>query len=217
MPKVPMYTLAWSLTTETYELYETRDRKVLGIIPESPAWFAWLDQVSSFAFSGKSGHFTARKEAKQRGGNYWSTYLATGEQLAKKYLGKSADLTLARLEHIAGTLHAQSESQFPPRETLASASANKEVDVARHAQQRHPLHPLLATKLHVPRPRMHLVPRAHLVEPLQQGMARQLILVSAPAGFGKTTLLAQWLAENGTPVAWLSLEAEDNDPTCFLS
>jgi LuxR family maltose regulon positive regulatory protein len=39
-----------------------------------------------------------------------------------------------------------------------------------------------------------------------------LMLVSAPAGFGKTTLLAQWLAESGMPVAWLSLEAQDNDP-----
>ena len=77
--------------------------------------------------------------------------------------------------------------------------------------------PLLATKLHVPRPRTKLVPRAHLVERLQQGAECALTLLSASAGFGKTTLLAQWLAESGMPVAWLSLEAEDNDPTRFLS
>ena len=217
MPKVPTYTLAWSSTIETYELYQTRDREALRIVPDSPAWFTWLDQVSSFAFVGKSGHYTARKEAKQRGDRYWSAYLAMGEHLTKKYLGKTADLTLARLEHIAGTLRAQTESQLPPPETLAVASADKEVDVARHAQQRHPLHPLLATKLHVPRPRTQLVPRSHLVERLQQGVERALTLVSAPAGFGKTTLLAQWLVESGTPTAWLSLEAEDNDPTRFLS
>jgi hypothetical protein len=40
---------------------------MLRIVPESPSWFAWLDQVSSFAFSGKSGRYTARKEAKERG------------------------------------------------------------------------------------------------------------------------------------------------------
>src|SRR5262249_24336252 len=85
------------------------------------------------------------------------------------------------------------------------------------AQQPHPLHPLLATKLHVPRPRIHLVPRARLVERLQQGMERALTLVSGPVGFGKTTLLAQWFMKSGLPVAWLSLEAEDNDPTRFLS
>jgi len=64
MPRVPAYTLAWLSATEDYELYQTRDRGALNIVPDSPAWFAWLDQVSSFAFSGKSGHFTARKEAK---------------------------------------------------------------------------------------------------------------------------------------------------------
>jgi hypothetical protein len=72
MPKVPAYTLAWSPAIEAYELYETRDREALRIVPESPSWFAWLDQVSSFAFSGKNGHFTARKEAKQGGDRYWS-------------------------------------------------------------------------------------------------------------------------------------------------
>ncbi|HEX6551485.1 MAG TPA: LuxR C-terminal-related transcriptional regulator, partial [Ktedonobacteraceae bacterium] len=51
----------------------------------------------------------------------------------------------------------------------------------------------------------------------QRGVERALTLVSAPAGFGKTTVLAQWLAQSGLPVAWLSLEAEDNDPTRFLS
>src|SRR5215472_10061926 len=101
MPKVPLYTLAWSSARETYELYQTRDREALRIVPDSPAWFAWLDQVSSFAFSGKSGHYTARKEARQRGDCYWSAYLATGERPGKKYLGKTARLSLARLEHIA--------------------------------------------------------------------------------------------------------------------
>ena len=219
MPKVPMYTLAWSSATETYELYHTLNREALRIVPDSPAWFAWLEQVSSFAFSGESGHYTARKEAKQRGDRYWYAYLVTGEQLTKKYLGKTADLLLARLEHIAGILRTQSESLLPPPPSPASG-ADGEVGAARH-----PLHPqwpdpltsLLATKLHIPYPRPHLVLRSHLVEQLQQGMGRALTLVSAPAGFGKTTLLAQWLAESGTPAAWVSLGPEDNDPTSFLS
>jgi LuxR family maltose regulon positive regulatory protein len=80
-----------------------------------------------------------------------------------------------------------------------------------------PHDPLLSTKLHWPRPRSRLVSRSSLVERLQQGMECALTLVSAPAGFGKTTLLAQWLAESDTPVAWLSLESEDNDPVRFLT
>ncbi len=188
MPKFPVHTLAWSPVRAAYELYQTRERERLGIVPESPAWFAWLDQVSSFAFVGKRGHYTARKEAKQRGDRYWSAYLTTGEHLTKKYLGKSADLTLARLEHIAGILPAQREDQLPPPETRASASADKEVDAARHAvlaQQRHPLHPLLATKLHMPHPRTQLVPRAHLVERLRQGLKQTLDALGWPAIYPK--------------------------------
>ncbi|HEX6557556.1 MAG TPA: LuxR C-terminal-related transcriptional regulator [Ktedonobacteraceae bacterium] len=211
MPKIPMYTLAWLTARESYELYQTRDREVLGIVPDSPAWFAWLDQVSSFAFAGKSGYYTARKEAKQRGDRYWSAYLATGEQLSKKYLGKTADLSLARLEQIAAMLGAQSAARLPPPETVDATPPPL------LAQRDNPLHPLLATKLHVPRPRPQLVPRAHLTERLQRGVARALTLVSAPAGFGKTTVLAQWFAQSDLPVAWLSLEVEDNDPTRFLS
>ncbi len=219
MPKVPTYTLAWSPATETYELYQTRNQGLLSIVPDSPAWFAWLEQVSSFAFSGKSGHYTARKEAKQRGNRYWYAYLATGEQLAKGYLGKTADLILARLEHIAGILSVQSAAQVPLPLSPA-IDVDGEGGAARHPllpQWFDPLTSLLATKLHIPRPRPHLVLRPHLTEQLQQGMERTLTLISAPAGFGKTTLLAQWLAESGIPAAWVSLGPEDNDPTRFLS
>ena len=80
MAKIPAYTLAWSSATSAYEFYETRERGTLSLATESPEWFAWLDQVPSFAFSGKSGHYTARKEAKQRGGCYWYAYLAKGER-----------------------------------------------------------------------------------------------------------------------------------------
>jgi LuxR family maltose regulon positive regulatory protein len=220
MSKVPKFTLAWSPATETYELYETLLREVLGIIPDSREWFAWLEQVSSFAFVGNGGHYTARKEAKQRDDRYWYAYLAEGEHLTKKYLGKSADLSLARLEHIAEMLRAQSETHIPPPIYPAAGRTDGEMETVQRpllVRRESALHPLLATKLHVPRPRKHLVPRAHLVERLQQGLARPLTLVSAPAGFGKTTLLAQWCAQRGMPVAWLSLEVEDNDPSRFLS
>jgi LuxR family transcriptional regulator, maltose regulon positive regulatory protein len=77
--------------------------------------------------------------------------------------------------------------------------------------------PLLETKLHVPRRRGGLVARPRLVERLGVGEPA-LRLVSAPAGFGKTTLLAQWLATvsaGGRRVAWLSLDKSDNDPVVF--
>ena len=80
--------------------------------------------------------------------------------------------------------------------------------------------PLLETKLYTPRWRTGLVPRTRLTERLDRETERKLTLVSAPAGFGKSSLLAEWL--NGTPsgarpAAWLSLDPSDNDPALFWS
>jgi LuxR family maltose regulon positive regulatory protein len=77
--------------------------------------------------------------------------------------------------------------------------------------------PILTTKLYVPPPRPEAVPRPRLIERLNEGLRRKLTLVSAPAGFGKTTLLSDWLAGCGRPAAWLSLDEGDNDPARFLS
>ena len=74
---------------------------------------------------------------------------------------------------------------------------------------------LLATKLHVPRPRQDLVPRSRLAERLDEGLARGLMLVCAPAGYGKTVLLADWARRGQQPLAWLSLDVGDNDPARF--
>jgi len=74
---------------------------------------------------------------------------------------------------------------------------------------------LLATKLHVPCVYPGFVPRPRLVAALSAGLARGRVLVCAPAGFGKTTLLADWARADGRPVAWLSLDEGDNDPARF--
>jgi LuxR family maltose regulon positive regulatory protein len=74
---------------------------------------------------------------------------------------------------------------------------------------------LLATKLHLPRPRPGFVPRPRLVSRLDEGLARGLVLVCAPAGYGKTAALADWARRSGWPVAWLSLDAGDDDPVRF--
>ena len=77
--------------------------------------------------------------------------------------------------------------------------------------------PLLATKLHAPRRRRGLVARPRLVERLDRGAESALTVLSAPAGFGKSTLLTDWLATpaEGRSVAWLSLDQRDNDPALF--
>lgn len=74
---------------------------------------------------------------------------------------------------------------------------------------------LLATKLDVPRRQPGFVPRPRLAEALEEGLARGLVVVSAPAGFGKTAMLVDWVRGRDRPVAWLSLDPGDNDPARF--
>src|SRR6267154_41863 len=76
--------------------------------------------------------------------------------------------------------------------------------------------PILATKLYIPRLRPHVVSRPRLLERLNEGLHRKLTLISAPAGFGKTTLLSAWVAGSDRQVAWLSLDEGDNYLTRFL-
>ena len=77
--------------------------------------------------------------------------------------------------------------------------------------------PILATKLYVPPRRSRVVLRPRLDERLDEGLQRRLTLVSAPAGFGKSTLVAEWIAECELPAAWLSLDEGDAEPTRFLA
>ena len=77
--------------------------------------------------------------------------------------------------------------------------------------------PILATKLYIPQPRPNVVSRPRLIERLNEGLHRTLTLVSAPAGFGKTTLISAWVKGIERPAAWLSLDDGENDPARFLA
>jgi LuxR family maltose regulon positive regulatory protein len=76
---------------------------------------------------------------------------------------------------------------------------------------------LMATKLQIPPPRRRVVWRGRLVDALDRDVPRfKLVLISAPAGYGKTTLLSQWAHASRCPVAWLSIGAEDDGLDHFL-
>ena len=76
---------------------------------------------------------------------------------------------------------------------------------------------LLAAKLRLPSPPTERVERPRLVNLLKEGLKGRLVLVSAPAGYGKTTLLAEVVGTLRQPVGWVSLDEGDNDVTCFWS
>jgi len=77
--------------------------------------------------------------------------------------------------------------------------------------------PILTTKLYMPAPQMTAISRPPLLAKLTQGLSGKLTVVAAPAGFGKSTLVSQWVRAVGRPVAWLTLDAHDNDATRFLA
>ncbi len=198
--------------TLTYRQNEQDQELTVG----TPAWFAWLATASTFSFASEEGLFTARHErsSQQRGGRYWKAYRKQHGKLSSHYLGKSEVLTLERLQAAARSLAKPSASIPPAREAFVA------VPPAHSTAQRapaDPFTPLLSTKLHTPRLRAQLISRPQLTEHLQAGIQGSLTLISAPAGFGKTTLLAQWREALRIPVAWLSLETQDNEPVRFFS
>jgi len=76
---------------------------------------------------------------------------------------------------------------------------------------------MLLTKLHIPPAGNNIVHRSELFEKLNLGLSRKLVLISAPAGFGKTTVVSDWIYQNKIPAAWFSIDNGDNDPVDFLS
>jgi len=76
---------------------------------------------------------------------------------------------------------------------------------------------MIATKLHIPSTSINLVHRSHLFEKMDNGLKRKLTLISAPAGFGKTTVISDWISQNKIPSVWYSIDKRDNDPVEFLT
>jgi LuxR family maltose regulon positive regulatory protein len=168
---------------------------------ETPEWYDWLDQHTSFAFADVSGTFTARKE-RRAGGWYWKAYRRRAGKLASAYLGRSGDLSLERLHAAARALAGESDPTPPKSPELPAAPPARPADA------------LLRTKLFMPRIRARRVARPRLLGQLRDD-TQPLVLVAAPAGYGKTTLVVDWLTTDQRAAAWVSLEPGDNDPIHF--
>jgi LuxR family maltose regulon positive regulatory protein len=191
----------------------------------SEAWYAWVtDQRNrSFSLSNRMGTFTARRE-RQRNSWYWYLYSKRDRKLYKAYLGKAEDLTSARLATVAVMLvrradnHAEAPSNLQRPEDHQPSVPNhwangNTLPVAAARDQVAPddgWDALLKTKLAVPVARTNRVPRPTLIAQLEAAIRCPLTLISAPAGFGKTMLLYEWIRQRQHPVAWLSLDAGDN-------
>jgi LuxR family maltose regulon positive regulatory protein len=188
---------------------DASDGSLPAIVVGSAAWYAWLDgeATQSFGYRSALGTLTARRE-RQHGKGYWYAYRTQRGQLHKAYLGKPEELTRERLNEVAAALEADSA----PIARGALSQTSPDSTTRAHEQE------LLATKLFIPPPAPTLVARPRLIAQLMIGVGRAVTLVSAPAGWGKTTLLSTWHADlsgSGFPLAWVSLDAGDNDPVRF--
>src|SRR6266567_9577654 len=101
MPRTPLHTLIWSQDHAWYELFSFSQVFVTG---DEEAWQAWLEVHDSFAFQGRQGRLNVYKEARPRGGQYWYAYHTTSKRTHKRYLGRTAKVTFARLEEVAEVL-----------------------------------------------------------------------------------------------------------------
>src|ERR1700680_4080790 len=106
MPRVAEHALTWSPERDAYALSRRGSADYDAILEEDTLWFAWLADRSSFSFQGKHGHMTMRKEVRPRGEGYWYAYRNQGHKTAKLYVGRNADLPIARLETTAQALSA---------------------------------------------------------------------------------------------------------------
>ncbi len=213
MPKPSQYALVWSHASQHYELH-TQGQLIQCFREGEEATFSrWLDAHTSFAFVGQNGRLSVLKEARPRGSGYWYAYQKQGRQTRKRYLGRSNQVTFARLELVAQILTNRPEPfSFAPEPGTPSSEAQGM---------------LLSSKLSPPRLPHALVERTRLLADLAAIGSYPFTLVSAAAGSGKTTLLATWIAfqkaqaNSGRAqgadqaVAWLSLEELDDDPIRF--
>jgi LuxR family transcriptional regulator, maltose regulon positive regulatory protein len=197
-----------------YQSETDRDPIVVG----TPAWYDWLEQQTAFTFVDAAGTFTARKSILRTGGSYWKAYYRHQGKHYRIHLGHSYALTLARLQAAARTFAGEHGSGEPTDESSTQSEAYR---LHMHTLPRMALtgdHPmaLMQTKLYRPRKLSDLIARASLLERLNAGLSGNVTLVSAPAGFGKTTLISQWVQTIDRPTAWLSLDEHDNEPRVFV-
>lgn len=124
MPKPSQYALVWSHASQHYELH-TQGQLIQCFRPGEEATFSrWLDMHTSFAFVGQNGRLSVLKEARPRGSGYWYAYQKQGRQTRKRYLGRSNQVTFARLEQEAHILTNRPElSSFAPEPGTPSSEA----------------------------------------------------------------------------------------------
>ncbi len=189
----------------------------------TPEWYAWLSRAHSFAFRSALGTFTARKEqaSNKRGGGYWRAYRKRDGKLHRVYLGKSEELTLERLNSVAGTLAGQDTvdkgdervPQRQPEETLDQERFLQSSTASSRSQAENGDAPASATRrsFTLPLPLTSLIGREREIAAACTLLVRpevRFLTLTGTGGVGKTRLALQIAAE---------LQGSFADGVCFVS
>jgi LuxR family transcriptional regulator, maltose regulon positive regulatory protein len=187
------------------------------IVVGTSAWYDWLEHHASFLFVDRGDGFTAHKHGTDASDLTWE---ASRTRAGKRYhldLGPSHTLTLSRLQATARSLAGEHTAAKPTETSIFQVVAPASISPAsRTAVPGSPASSLMRNKLYRPRSSSDVIPRARLLERLNAALGGKITLVCAPAGFGKTTLLVEWLAKINRPTAWLSLDEHDNELPVFV-
>src|SRR5215469_12588587 len=174
MPKAARYAVAWVPEHRTY-LFQTQGEDATPqSLRDDESWFSWLVEHTAFSFQGEHGTINLLKESRERGeSGYWYAYRRQGKRMAKRYAGRSRELTFSRLEAIAGALSGKFGELSPADEQLNGNGAPQH-----HVMLANLLpatsaaefdEPLLATKFQIPRLSVQHIARDHLIAQLDQG------------------------------------------------
>lgn len=202
MTRQAAHRVYWSVQSQAYEVRSSIE-PVADLLLDNHIWLKWLEEIKAFAFSSRTGaHCTVLKERVQRGGAYWYAYRTLGGRTRKRYLGKTDAISIHRLEEVATRLeHERPEERSRPQQKKSQVK---------------PVMSLLASRALPPRLPTLLIDRGPLLEKLDASLAHSLTLIQAPAGFGKTTAVLEWLTiREITGFGWISLDTSDNDPVHF--
>ncbi len=188
-------------------LYQS-ENNIDTILVGTPAWYDWLEHNTAFVFTDPTASFIVEKSS-----SISPEWLATTINASKLYrvsLGSTQTLTLSRLQTAAHKLEVQlSQSKSTTLSPIKPA-------VPTNAATAGSSDSLIQTKLYRPPSRSNLIPRPHLLTRLNAGLSGKVTLLCAPVGFGKTTLLTEWMQTNRRTTAWLSLDEDDNEVAIFV-
>jgi LuxR family transcriptional regulator, maltose regulon positive regulatory protein len=184
------------------------------ILVGSQSWYAWLADQQGFTYEGVAGHFNARRELR-RGIGYWYGYRRREGKLRKVYLGKSVELTQECLEQASALLAGQI-----PFKRLLSNDNHDALITAVSMQSHETISPSLDLAempyLSLTKVKPPVLPQTFIPRPrLTQKINLPVTIICAPSGFGISTMVNEWRQSCGMPVAWVTLDQDDNHPLRF--